>query len=125
MSKKLSVIASFLLALAVAIGAFGAHALKDYFTEFPKYNEIYKTAVLYHFIHGLAIFAVGWALTQWKSKLISIAGICFIFGVVVFSGSLYILSLTQIGIFGAITPIGGVAFILGWVLLGVGIAKSR
>lgn len=107
-------IASIVMFLGVGLGAFGAHALKDRLTEY--YLDVYKTGVLYHFIHGLALFVVAW-LTQNQNSSASIAGYCFLAGIVIFSGSLYILSITGIKWLGAVTPIGGILFIIGWGLL--------
>jgi len=113
------------MALGVAIGAFGAHALKEYFLQFPKHKEYYQTAVQYHFVHALGLFAVAWCHTKWQSQLIIKAGYCLCFGIFVFSGSLYALSLSQIKVFGAIVPIGGIAFIAAWILLLIGIVLSK
>jgi uncharacterized membrane protein YgdD (TMEM256/DUF423 family) len=104
--------------LAVFLGAFGAHALRNALQG--DLEATYQTAVRYHLIHALALLAVAWAATQWQSSLIPIAGYAFIAGLILFSGSLYALSLTGIRFLGAITPFGGIAFILGWALLGIG-----
>jgi uncharacterized membrane protein YgdD (TMEM256/DUF423 family) len=104
--------------LAVSLGAFGAHALRNGLQG--DLEATYQTAVRYHLIHALALLAVAWAATQWPSSLIPIAGYAFIAGLILFSGSLYALSLTGIRFLGAITPFGGIAFILGWALLGIG-----
>ncbi|MGA9531283.1 MAG: DUF423 domain-containing protein [Anaerolineales bacterium] len=103
--------------LAVALGAFGAHALRAVLQG--DMESTYQTAVRYHLVHALALLAVAWAASQWQSSLIPIAGYAFIAGLILFSGSLYALSLTGIRLLGAITPFGGVAFILGWALLAV------
>jgi len=78
---------------------------------------IFETGVRYHLIHALALMIAAWATTRWDSGLTSGAGWLFVVGIVVFSGSLYLLSLTETRWLGAITPIGGLAFIVGWVLL--------
>lgn len=110
--------------LAVALGAFGAHALKERLTE--KYLAIWETAVQYQMFHALALVAIG---TLMSSKLIgpvtslNTAGYLILAGIILFSGSLYVLSLTGIGVLGAITPIGGVAFLVGWVMIIVAAAK--
>ncbi len=111
--------------LAVATGAFGAHALSDYFANFPDLKPTYQTAVTYHFYHALAILAVAWATTRWPSRLIIWAGYLLAIGVLVFSGSLYLLVLTNTRWLGAITPIGGVAFLAGWLCLGLGAWRSN
>jgi uncharacterized membrane protein YgdD (TMEM256/DUF423 family) len=110
--------------LSVALGAFGAHALKERLSE--KYLAIWETAVQYQMFHALALIAIGILMSN---KLLghvtslNTAGYLILVGIVLFSGSLYVLSLTGIGILGAITPIGGVAFLVGWILLIVAAAK--
>lgn len=102
--------------LAVALGAFGAHALKNRLDEYAQ--SIYQTAVLYQFVHTLALLACAlFMLFIGKSQALTVAGIAFILGIMIFSGSLYGLSLSGVRILGAITPIGGLAFIIGWVAL--------
>jgi uncharacterized membrane protein YgdD (TMEM256/DUF423 family) len=108
-------IASLFLLLGVAFGAFGAHALRNQLT--PYATEIYKTAVLYHLIHALGLFAVAWISTQGNSPHIRCAGILLTAGILLFSGSLYLLAITDIKILGAITPLGGLSFIMGWFIL--------
>lgn len=110
-------IAGVLGGLAVAVGAFGAHGLES-ILESNGRTETFETAVKYHFYHSLAILAVGiWQRFEQKNKSLQRAGISFTIGILIFSGSLYILSLTGITWLGAITPIGGVFFIIGWVFL--------
>ncbi|MBU9710873.1 DUF423 domain-containing protein [Evansella tamaricis] len=103
--------------LFVVLGAFGAHALKPKL-EAGGYLATYETAVQYHMIHSLAIIAVA-ILTQHLNAtgLLHGAGWAFLVGIIIFSGSLYVLSVTGISILGAITPIGGLAFLVGWGLL--------
>ncbi len=103
------------MALGVALGAFGAHALRGKLTEYQL--DVYKTAVLYHFVHALGLFVVGWLSTQIQDPKVTWAGICMILGIVLFSGSLYALSVTGIKWLGAITPLGGLCFIAGWLIL--------
>lgn len=114
MTKLLIIIASLSGAIAVAAGAFGAHALTARVT--PERLQTFETGVRYQMYHTLAIFAVAWVLSYWPSWQASTAGILFIVGIIIFSGSLYLLVLTDTGWLGAITPIGGMAFIAGWVL---------
>ncbi|MBU9724295.1 MULTISPECIES: DUF423 domain-containing protein [Bacillaceae] len=103
--------------LFVALGAFGAHALKPRL-EAGGYLATYETAVQYHMIHSLAIIAVAILMNFMGSTgLLQGAGWAFFIGIIIFSGSLYVLSMTGISILGAITPIGGVAFLVGWVLV--------
>lgn len=110
--RKFLIIAGISGALAVALGAFGAHALKTKLT--PSSLDIYHTAVLYHFIHTLALLGVGLLLRE-PSRWLTIAGWCFVFGILIFSGSLYILAITGITMFGMIVPLGGLGFIGGWL----------
>ncbi len=98
--------------LSVLLGAFGAHTLKDKLSK--EMLDIFEVAVRYQMYHGIGLIVVAWAFSQWESDYISAAGWCFIVGILIFSGSLYILSLTGLRWFGAITPIGGIAFIAGW-----------
>ncbi len=105
--------------LAVAFGAFGAHALKNRLDDYAL--GVYETAVQYHFYHSLALLAVGLlAIYQPQSALLRSSGWLFLVGLVIFSGSLYLLSLSGVRWLGAITPIGGLAFIAGWACLAVG-----
>ena len=100
----------------VALGAFGAHALKTRLTA--ESLQIYHTAVLYHFIHGLAVFIVAFALVQApENARLRMAGFAFCLGILIFSGSLYALSVTGLRGLGALTPIGGLLFLAGWALL--------
>jgi len=116
MERTFFILASILGGLAVALGAFGAHALKTRLS--PDMLQIFETGVRYHFYHALALGLVVVAMQYWpKTNLPTIAGWLFIVGIVIFSGSLYILSTSGVRWWGAITPIGGVAFIAGWACL--------
>jgi uncharacterized membrane protein YgdD (TMEM256/DUF423 family) len=107
------VLAAAFLFAAVALGAFGAHALKAKMT--PDLAGVYQTAVQYHFWHALGLLAVAVLLMQRpQSAALGAAGWLLAAGIVLFSGSLYALSLTGIRAFGAVTPIGGVAFLAAW-----------
>lgn len=118
MDKTFLVLASVFGGLAVALGAFGAHALGERLG--PDGLQTYETAVRYQFYHALALIGVAFAVFRWpESSLAGIAGWLFVAGIVVFSGSLYILVLAGMRWMGAITPIGGVALIAGWVCLAV------
>jgi len=109
------------MALGVILGAFGAHALKTRLS--PDMMLIYKTAVEYQFYHALGLLLIGLIGFQNKSKWINWSGLLICMGVILFSGSLYVLSLTGINAIGAITPIGGVSFIAGWIFLVLAILK--
>jgi uncharacterized membrane protein YgdD (TMEM256/DUF423 family) len=108
--------------VAVMLGAFGAHGLKSRVE--PEMLAVFETGVRYHMYHALALLAVGWAATRWPSPLIAASGWAFLAGIVIFSGSLYLMTLTGARWLGAITPIGGVAFILGWIALAVGVLRD-
>ncbi len=101
--------------LAVAAGAFGAHALRDRLT--PEYLAVFETGVRYQMYHAFALLAAAWAAGQWPGGSATWAGWLFTAGIVIFSGSLYILTLSGVRWLGAITPIGGVALLAGWVAL--------
>lgn len=108
--------------LAVALGAFGAHGLADKLS--PKYLEIWKTGVTYQMFHGTGILILGLLLGRVPvSSLFTWSGWLMLAGIVLFSGSLYILSVTQINKFGAITPFGGILFLAAWILVIIGAMK--
>lgn len=116
MARLFLIVASVSGLLAVALGAFGAHGLKQRLT--PDLLAVYQTGVQYHIYHTLALLAVGALLTSAPaSAALRWSGWLFIAGIVVFSGSLYVLSLTGVRWLGAITPIGGAAFLAGWAAL--------
>ena len=98
--------------LSVLLGAFAAHTLKHRISE--EMLGYFEVAVRYQMYHGIGLIVVAWAFSQWQNTYISVAGWCFITGILIFSGSLYTLSLTGLHWLGAITPIGGLAFIAGW-----------
>jgi len=111
-------------AIAVMFGAFGAHALKEKLSE--KYLAIWETAVQYQMFHALGLVLIGILMSSsllGPLTQLNWAGYLLLAGIVIFSGSLYVLSLSGIGILGAITPIGGVAFIAGWIMLIVAATK--
>ncbi len=109
-------LASISAMLAVALGAFGAHALKNRLDDYAL--GVFETAVQYHFYHSLALLAVGvLALSHAQSGLLRSAGWLFLVGMGLFSGSLYCLSLTGVKWLGAITPLGGLCFLAGWACL--------
>ncbi|RDU37435.1 DUF423 domain-containing protein [Neobacillus piezotolerans] len=108
--------------LAVALGAFGAHGLEGRLA--PKYLEIWKTGVHYQMFHAAGLLIIGILAGKVQAgSLFTTAGWLMLAGIVLFSGSLYVLSLTKISVLGAITPLGGVAFLAAWVLITVGAAK--
>jgi uncharacterized membrane protein YgdD (TMEM256/DUF423 family) len=110
--------------LAVAAGAFGAHALRARLS--PEMLAVFETGARYHMYHALALLAAAWAVSRWTGPWPVRAGWLFVAGTVLFSGSLYALALTGVRWLGAITPLGGAAFLAGWVCLVLAaIASSR
>jgi uncharacterized membrane protein YgdD (TMEM256/DUF423 family) len=115
MNRIFFIIGSLSGALGVAAGAFAAHALRNRLT--PEMLNVFEVGVRYHLIHALALLGVAWAAHRWPGPMTSAAGWLFVAGTVLFSGSLYALSLSGVRALGAITPFGGVAFIAGWLAL--------
>ncbi|WP_205512533.1 DUF423 domain-containing protein [Longitalea arenae] len=128
MHKGFLLTAAILGALAVALGAFGAHGLKKIVP--PETVTTFETGVRYQFYHVFALLAVAILFGSFPGKNLQYAGICFIVGIILFSGSLYVLTALQatktVGLrgIGAITPIGGVFFIVGWIFLFLAILKK-
>jgi uncharacterized membrane protein YgdD (TMEM256/DUF423 family) len=129
MNKNFLSIASLLGALSVALGAFAAHRLKEVFP--PDALAIFETGIRYQFYHVFALFIVGMISEKFKGRWIDWSGYCFIVGILLFSGSLYALSALKAAevsgadAIGIITPIGGVFFIAGWLLLFWGIIRRN
>ena len=115
MERTFFTMGALLAGLAVAAGAFGAHALRDRVA--PDMLAIFETGVRYQMYHALALLGVAWATARWPDSSAVLAGWCFVAGIVIFSGSLYVLALTGVRWLGAITPLGGLAFLAGWALL--------
>lgn len=101
--------------IGVAAGAFGAHGLKDRLSA--EMLVIFETAVRYQMYHAFALLAAAWANSRFPGSITAASGWLFIIGTILFSGSLYILSLTEMRWLGAITPLGGLAFLAGWLCL--------
>lgn len=121
-SKLFFILGAIFSFLSVAIGAFGAHGLKSIIT--PERLTTFETGNRYHMFHSLALFVVAWAAAKWDSNYLAASGWSFVAGIILFSGSLYILSITGVRWLGAITPIGGAAFLLGWLLLALGVWRG-
>lgn len=117
MVRSFLILAAFFGFTGVALGAFAAHGLKNRLS--PEYLAIFHTGVLYQLIHALAILGVAVLAAQLPGRLMTWAGFSFALGIVLFSGSLYLLTLTGISKLGIITPFGGLAFLVGWALLGL------
>ena len=121
--RKFLLIASFMMVINIMIGAFGAHGLKPYLDDYG--TIIYNKAVDYSFYNTLGLFAISFIATQIKDiKQIAIGYYFLFIGTLIFSFSLYILSLTKIFWLGAITPIGGTLMIIGWMFVFFGIYKN-
>ena len=110
--------------LAIALGAFGAHGLKEIISA--EMLVVYQTGVQYHIIHSLGLILVGLAARCFEPDRLCIwAGCLFMAGILVFSGSLYVLSLTGIRQWGMVTPLGGVSFLAGWITLAVAAVRGK
>ena len=110
-------------ALAVVIGAFGAHGLKDLLLSNNRL-DVYEKAVMYQFFHTFALLFTAFLMRSFSSKYLIWAARFFTMGIFVFSGSLYALAITNFTVLGAITPVGGVCFILGWIFLYVFVSSK-
>jgi uncharacterized membrane protein YgdD (TMEM256/DUF423 family) len=123
-SRPLLISGSIFMALAVALGAFGAHVVQDMLTS--DRFDVYQTAVQYHFYHAIGLLILGVVSHQMPdSKWLKLSGVSLFAGILIFSGSLYVLTLTDTGWLGMITPAGGVAFILSWCFFAIGIWKEK
>jgi len=122
-TKTFMIIGTFMMAMTIAIGAFGAHGLKPYLDEYS--TSIYEKAVSYQFYNTLGLFFISFAsyLLPQSTKVIK-AFYFVLLGTLIFSFSLYTLALTKIMWLGAITPIGGTLMIIGWILCGYAVAKE-
>lgn len=121
--KLFLMLGALLMASAVALGAFGAHGLKNKLTV--DMLQVYQTGVEYHFYHALGILLIGVIAGLYpNANGVHWAGWALVFGILFFSGSLYVLALSGIKWLGAITPIGGIAFIIGWIMLAVSLYRQ-
>ncbi|WP_458699586.1 DUF423 domain-containing protein [Sulfurospirillum sp. 1307] len=121
--NKFMQLGAFMMALGVAIGAFGAHALKSSLDVYSK--AIFHTGVEYQFYHSLGLLAIALILHVKENNKIKLAGYIMFASIFIFSGSLYILAITGIKWLGAITPIGGSGFIISWILLILGMKEIK
>ncbi len=124
MQKTFLLIATVFGALSVILGAFGAHALKDMLST-TGHLDTFNTAVKYQFYHTLALLAVGILMKDFNNSQFLWSGYAFIVGIILFSGSLYVISFANVGVFGIITPVGGLSLIAGWILLFAGVWKTN
>ncbi|MBC7388207.1 MAG: DUF423 domain-containing protein [Opitutaceae bacterium] len=123
MQKLFLLTASISGAISVMIGAFGAHGLRKFLEENGR-MDTFETAVKYQFYHSLALFLLGILMFHVQHKFLEYAGYSYMLGMLIFSGSLYILCLSGYRWLGAITPIGGLCLIAGWILIALAIGKS-
>ncbi len=124
MAKLVLIFASISGALAVGLGAFGAHALKAKL-ESSGNLDTYNTAVQYQFYHTIVLLFIGFLMTKYSSQWLTTSSYAMMLGIIIFSGSLYVLAITNIKWLGAITPIGGLGFICGWAFLAVAISQIK
>ena len=109
--------------LSVAFGAFAAHALRARLA--PDMLAVFETGARYQMYHALALFVAAWGWSRWRTRAFSAGGLLFGIGIVLFCGSLYLLAITSLRAFGVITPIGGAAFLGGWLCLAAGALRAR
>jgi len=121
LTKKFTFYGAIMMAIAIGLGAFGAHGLKKIVSS--EMLVIFNTGVEYHFYHALGLFCVAFVAYFSQTNQVKIAGYLMIVGTFIFSGSLYIMTITGIKWLGAITPIGGTAYIIAWIMLAISIRK--
>lgn len=119
LTKKFAFMGAVFMAISIGLGAFGAHGLKSIISN--DMLVIFHTGVEYQFYHALGLFCIAFIAHFSNSKIVNISGYLMLVGIFIFSGSLYILSITGLKWLGAITPIGGFAFIIAWILLAIDI----
>jgi uncharacterized membrane protein YgdD (TMEM256/DUF423 family) len=123
MNRTFLMIGALSAAVSVAAGAFGAHALREKVE--PRLLEVFQTGAQYQMYHALALLIVGVVAARAPSSLTTSAGWLFVAGTLFFSGSLYAMTFTGVRALGAVTPIGGVCFLAGWVCLALAVAKAN
>ncbi|MFN8009473.1 MAG: DUF423 domain-containing protein [Terriglobia bacterium] len=124
MTERLWFVAGCLMAgLGVAAGAFGAHALKQRLS--PEMLQVFETGVRYQMYHAFGLLAVALMMERWPSSSLQVSAYLFLFGIFLFSGSLYALCLSGIRVLGAITPIGGLCFLAGWAILALAVVTGK
>lgn len=123
MKKWIGVVAALLAGIAVALGAFGAHALKESLQQAGRFDT-YETAVRYQFYHALALFILYVAQRHLPWRQVQKVAVCFTLGILLFSGSLYAICFTGMSTWGVVAPLGGLLFMAGWVLLAFAVWKN-
>ena len=124
LSRRYVAIGAFLTMLSVIIGAFGAHMLSPYIGE--QHMKTYETGVQYQMIHSIGLLLIGILASVWgESRRLLWGARLLVIGIILFSGSLYALSITGLDVFGPITPLGGLAFIIGWIFVVAAAMKRK
>lgn len=121
-NRTIIALAAFLIALATILGAFGAHALQGKLT--PERLQVFETAVRYQFFHALGLFGIGLAARFYEGALVNWSAALVLTGMVLFSGSIYLLSFGAPRLLGIVTPIGGTLLIAGWIAFAVAVLRS-
>lgn len=121
--RQLTILAALNLMVAVGAGAFGAHGLKRMLS--PDLLAVWQTGVMYHLVHALGLFIIALLGARFGSPMLSAAGLVMFAGIVLFSGSLYLLSLTGTHWLGAVTPIGGAAFLAAWAMVALAAYRAQ
>ena len=122
MDRTFAVTGALVALVGVALGAFGAHALASRLE--PRDLTIFETGVRYQMYHSFALLALAWAVTRWPGGALTLAGAAFVVGILIFSGSLYLLVLTDTRWLGAVTPVGGLALLVGWAAMAWGVFRG-
>jgi uncharacterized membrane protein YgdD (TMEM256/DUF423 family) len=125
MTRTFAMLAAVVGFTGVALGAFGAHGLAAHFEANPNLEPTFQTASEYHLVHALALVAAAWAAERWPGRLTGAAGWLFLLGVLLFSGSLYVLSIFNVRFMGAVAPLGGLSLLAGWACLGLAAWRAR
>ena len=123
-SRSMVVTAAIFGFLGVALGAFGAHGLAAHFAAHPDLEPTFETAVQYHLLHAATLIGAAWVAERFPGRAAGLAGWLFAAGIVLFSGSLYVLSIFDVRIMGAVAPLGGLALLGGWLCLGIAAWRS-
>jgi uncharacterized membrane protein YgdD (TMEM256/DUF423 family) len=124
MDRLFALFGAVFMFLGVGAGAFGAHALAAWFGRYPQLQATWETGNRYHIYHALGLFVAAWAAARWPGALTTWAGWLMLAGILIFSGSLYLLVFTRMRWLGAITPLGGFAFLAAWLLIALAAWRS-
>lgn len=123
-SRNFTLLAAFFGCLGVAFGAFGTHSLAAYFAANPDQEDTFHTAAQYQMYHALALLGAAWVAERFPSRAARWSGVLFAAGIILFSGSLYLLSLFNLRFMGAVAPLGGASLLGGWLCLGIAAWRS-